>query len=75
MACDQFSDGQEFVVKQPFSPPDGFCPWAWADIRNDLMTISVGGNVPWITPQGVAIAGCTDWFRPVIFKVVRMAND
>jgi uncharacterized repeat protein (TIGR04076 family) len=72
VACDQFSDGQEFIVEQPFSAPDGFCQWAWAEIRHDIMTISVGGDVPWIKPQGVTIAGCTDWFRPVIFKVERI---
>ena len=72
-ACDQFSDGQEFVVEQPFSAPDGFCPWAWADIRNDIMTMAVGGDLPWIKQQGVTIAGCTDWFRPVIFKVERIS--
>ncbi len=73
-ACDQFSDGQEFVVEQSFEMPKGFCPWAWADIRGDIMTIATGGDLPWIKQRGVAITGCTDWFRPVIFKVERMAR-
>jgi uncharacterized repeat protein (TIGR04076 family) len=31
--------------------------------------------MPGIRQPGIIIAGCTDWFRPVIFKVERMAND
>ena len=70
-ACEQFSDGQEFVLEDPFGMPEGFCPWAWADIRGDLMTIMAGGDLPWIKQRGATITGCTDWFRPVIFKVER----
>jgi len=73
-ACEQFSDGQEFVLEDPFEMPKGFCTWAWADIRSDIMTIMAGGNPPWIKQRGVAITGCTDWFRPVIFKVERIDN-
>jgi uncharacterized repeat protein (TIGR04076 family) len=71
-ACTQFSDGQEIVVEHPFRMPEGFCPWAWADIRADVMTIAAGGDLPWIKRRGTAIAGCTDWFRPVIFRVERI---
>ncbi len=71
-ACNRFSDGQEFVLEHPFKMPEGFCPWAWADIRGDILTIAAGGDLPWIKPRGTAIAGCSDWFRPVIFKVERM---
>jgi uncharacterized repeat protein (TIGR04076 family) len=73
-ACEQFSDGQEFVLETPFGMPEGFCPWAWADIRGDIMTIMAGGDLPWIKQRGTAITGCTDWFRPVIFKVERTDN-
>jgi len=71
-ACERFSDGQEFVVEHPFEAPENFCPWAWADIRGDIMTIATGGDLPWMKQHGVTIAGCTDWFRPVIFKVERI---
>jgi uncharacterized repeat protein (TIGR04076 family) len=54
--------------------PEGFCPWAWADIRGDIMTIMAGGDLPWIKQRGTTITGCTDWFRPVIFKVERTDN-
>ena len=72
-ACEQFNDGQEFVLED-LVMPEGFCSWAWADIRSDIMTIMVGGNLPWIKQRGATITGCTDWFRPVIFKVERIDN-
>lgn len=70
--CEQFGDGQEFVVEQPYQVPEGFCPWAWADIRSDIMIITTGGDPPWMKQRGTLITGCTDWFRPVIFKVERV---
>jgi uncharacterized repeat protein (TIGR04076 family) len=70
--CGRFSDGQEFVVEHPFTMPEDFCTWAWADIRQDILTIAVGGSLPWYKQPGTVIASCTDWFRPVIFKVERM---
>jgi uncharacterized repeat protein (TIGR04076 family) len=71
-ACEHFSDGQEIIVEHPFGLPEGFCPWAWADIRGEIMTIIAGGDLPWIKQRGTTIAGCTDWFRPVIFKIERI---
>jgi uncharacterized repeat protein (TIGR04076 family) len=71
-ACDRFSEGQEIIVAHPFTMPEGFCPWAWADIRGDLMMIAAGGDLPWMKQRGTAITGCTDWFRPVIFKIERV---
>jgi uncharacterized repeat protein (TIGR04076 family) len=71
-ACDQFQVGQEFVTDQPWSPPAGFCTWAWADLRGEIMAIVAGGDLPWMKEGGVAIAGCTDVFRPVIFKIERV---
>lgn len=70
--CDQLRDGQEFVTDRPWNKPEGFCTWAWADIRGDIQTIMAGGDLPWIKERGVAIASCTDVFRPVIFKIQRM---
>lgn len=72
--CDQFSDGQEFVVDIWYQLPEGFCPWAWADIRRDVKMIAVGGNLTWFKQPGTALAGCTDWFRPVIFKIERIED-
>ena len=73
-ACERFSDGQEIIIERHFEIPEGFCPWAWADIRRDIKTIAAGGNLSWVKQRGTAIAGCTDWFRPVIFKIERIED-
>jgi uncharacterized repeat protein (TIGR04076 family) len=72
VACDALEEGQEFLVEKAFQMPEGFCAWAWADIRHDLMTVFVGGDPPWMKQRGTVITGCTDWFRPVIFKAERI---
>ena len=33
--CSGFEDGQEFLVENPGTIPEGFCGWAWA-IRRPL---------------------------------------
>jgi uncharacterized repeat protein (TIGR04076 family) len=59
--CDQFEDGQEFVLSEPWYLPEGFCPWAWADIRSFIMANFHGGELP-------LVGCCTDGLRPVHFK-------
>ena len=76
--CECFREGQEFILESVTDfqeVPKDFCDWAWADIRKDIMTIAYGANVTGIKQRGTIITGCTDWFRPVIFKVERMEND
>ena len=75
--CECFRDGQEFLIDASEIPKDfsECCPWAWADIRKDILTVASGGNMPGIKQSGTVITGCRDWFRPVIFKVERMDND
>ena len=70
--CDRFSKGQEFIVEHPFVMPEGFCHWAWADIRLGITTVAAGADLPWIKQRGTIIVGCTDWFKPVIFKVEQL---
>ena len=75
--CEFFKDGQEFVI-DPSAVPEEFCAccsWAWADIRQDILMVAVGGNMPGIRQRGTVITGCRDWFRPVIFKAERMEDD
>jgi uncharacterized repeat protein (TIGR04076 family) len=67
--CEYLSEGQEFIVDQIWFPPEGFCAWAWADIRKDILAVVGGGKYPGMKKPGIVIAGCSDWFRPVIFKV------
>ena len=72
--CDCFTDGQEIVIDDYSGVPDGFCAWAWADICRDIMTVAMGADMPGIKQPGTIITGCRDWFRPVIFKVERIAD-
>jgi uncharacterized repeat protein (TIGR04076 family) len=74
--CECFEEGQEFLVDPSAVPEDFFahCAWAWADIRGDLLTVAYGGDMPGMKQRGTLITGCTDWLRPVIFKVERMEN-
>jgi uncharacterized repeat protein (TIGR04076 family) len=70
--CELFEDGQEFILDSYYRAPEGFCDWAWADIRRDILALVYGGNMPGMREPGTLIVGCTDWFRPVIFKLERM---
>lgn len=75
--CEVLADGQEFVIEsleELSKVPEGFCAWAWADIRKDILCLASGGEMPGFKQPGIAITGCTDWFRPVIFRVERMED-
>ena len=75
--CECFEEGEVFVV-DPAAVPQDFvarCAWAWADIRKDIMTVAMGADLPGIKQPGTVISGCTDWLRPVIFKVERIEDD
>jgi len=69
--CDLVPDDAVFISRDYYMP-EGFCPWAWADIHRDLITLAMGGDYPWSKQAGVAIACCTDGLRPVIFKLERL---
>jgi uncharacterized repeat protein (TIGR04076 family) len=73
--CEVFEDGQELFF-EGYSllekVPEGFCPSAWADIRQDVFTLLVGGDIPGMKEPGVTISGCHDWFRPVLFRIQRI---
>ena len=72
--CECFQEGQEFVI-DPMGVPKEFlarCAWAWADIRQDILTVAMGADMPGIRQRGTLISGCTDWLRPVLFKIERM---
>ncbi len=70
--CESLTEGQEFIVDQVWAPPEGLCVWAWADIKKDILAVAGGGTVPGMKQPGVIIAGCTDWFRPVFFKIEKI---
>lgn len=72
--CERYTDGQEFIITKEnrYRPPENFCAWAWADIRHDLLTLVYGGKTPHMKNDNENIVGCTDWFRPVYFKIERI---
>ncbi|MFX0072378.1 MAG: TIGR04076 family protein [Candidatus Hermodarchaeota archaeon] len=71
--CDRFQNGQEFIIDPTtLTIPENFCEWAWADIRKDIITIASGGKLTWFKNPNITIVGCTDWFRPVYFRIERM---
>ena len=70
--CILLNVGDEFIVDEECTCPDGFCGWAFADIQRDVAHILFGGSYPWMKDEGVTIACCTDGLRPVFFKVERV---
>lgn len=66
--CDQFTEGQEFVITSPWEPPTGFCPWAWADIRTFIHKVHDGA-------MDTFVSCCTDGFRPVFFKIEQVSKE
>ena len=63
--CSVFEEGQEFYMTSPYNPPEGFCNWAWADIRAAIHAVQFGG-------RDFSVACCTDGYRPVVFHVERL---
>jgi uncharacterized repeat protein (TIGR04076 family) len=75
--CERFSEGEEFLI-DPIIVSEEFisrCPWAWADIRKDILTVAMGADVPGMKQPGVILGGCSDWCRTVIFKIERVENE
>jgi len=72
--CECFKEGQEIII-DPSKAPEEFytrCPWAWADIYKAILSVASGADMIGAKRNGTTIAGCTDWFRPVIFKIERL---
>ena len=68
-ACNKLKDNQEFIISNPYEMPEGICPYAWADIRPQILAIASGGTFSFLKEKNTAVATCTDLFRPVIFKI------
>lgn len=69
--CEAVKEREEFI-SEDFAMPEGFCPWAWADIQRDVAVLACGGNFSWMTPGGVGVSCCTDGLRPVVFVLERL---
>ena len=70
--CNVLKDNQEFIISNPYEMPEGICPYAWADIRPQILTIASGGTNDFLNIENYSLATCTDLFRPVIFKIERV---
>jgi len=70
--CPNLKIGQEFFYTPGDPVPQGFCPWAWADINRDVEALCAGANFDWEKYKGTQIACCTDGMRPVVFKIERV---
>ena len=71
--CDRFKDGQEFVCEHPFNLPENFgCEGAWADIRDSIIAVSAGMQLPWLKQKNSTIAACKDHFKPVYFSIEKL---
>ena len=67
--CNKITDGQEFIVENPYEKPEDLCASAWADIRAYIIAIASGGKFKFMKDENSILASCTDLFRPVIFKI------
>ncbi len=67
--CNIVEENQEFIVTNPYVMPENICASAWADIRPYIITMANGGKFGIMKDNNIAIATCTDPFRPVIFKI------
>jgi uncharacterized repeat protein (TIGR04076 family) len=63
--CGRLEEGQVFITDNRWDPPEGFCQWAWGDLRPMIQSIHTGHPV-------VMISCCTDGLRPVTFKLERI---
>ncbi|MCJ7572473.1 MAG: TIGR04076 family protein [Candidatus Thermoplasmatota archaeon] len=69
--CTALNVGDEFIVPEDGSCPDGFCGWAFSDMYRDITHLRYGGNYPWCE-EGVWFPCCTDGLKNVIFKLERV---
>jgi len=72
-SCPRCNVGDVWIVPEDGSCPEGFCPWAYADIHRDITHLRFGGDYPFVKEAGVAVQCCTDGLRPVFFKLERVS--
>jgi uncharacterized repeat protein (TIGR04076 family) len=63
--CGRLEEGQVFITNSRWDPPEGFCLWAWSELRPMIHSIHAGSDVQ-------KISCCTDGLRPVIFLLERI---
>jgi len=75
--CECFEVGDSFIVDPAAVPEEPLTrsPSAWADIRQTILPVTCGSDLPGMNRPGTMITGCTDWLRPVILKVETMRYE
>ncbi|MBK5112145.1 MAG: TIGR04076 family protein [Candidatus Heimdallarchaeota archaeon] len=68
--CTIVEVGQEFIVEDELTMPEGFCRWAWVDIYRDVAILTMGGDFDGTT--GLKYSACSDGLKPVVFKLDRI---
>ena len=66
-----FKKGEEFMVDETGSMPEGFCHHAWYGIYKAVNFIQYGGSFDDWSGEGIVYGTCPDGIRPVIYKVER----
>ena len=66
----KYTPGQTWTTEN-MRRPEGFCDWAWQDMRKDLYLLTFGGDIS-DTEPGVIYIPCSDGKRPVVFKLERL---
>ena len=71
--CGRHRPGEVFIAEGS-DPPEGLCPWAYADIFRDVVILWRGIDFPWVGKPGVMYSSCTDGRTPVVFKLERIED-
>jgi uncharacterized repeat protein (TIGR04076 family) len=71
--CGRHKPGEVFIAAGK-NPPEGLCPWAYADIHRDVVLLWRGSDFPWVGKPGVMYSACTDGKMPVVFKLERVED-
>lgn len=70
--CEYVQEGQEFIVNDDLSMPEGFCKWAWVDIYRDIAVLTMGGTFAGGEHTGKKYSCCSDGIKPVVFYLERI---
>lgn len=70
--CELVQEGQEFIVDDELSMPEGFCKWAWVDIYRDVAILTMGGTFASGELAGKKYSCCSDGIKPVVFYLERV---
>ncbi|NHK30030.1 MAG: TIGR04076 family protein [Asgard group archaeon] len=73
--CPVIQEGQEFIVENELTMPEGMCRWAWVDIYRDVGILTMGGNFAEGELAGMKYSCCSDGIKPVVFLLERLEEE